>query len=82
MVETDGRELEKARIERLVKEMEPLAVIKWDESRAPTYIRFRVEVAGTILLDSSGDWKVSDTALKNNDDVKAMISATSGGRLK
>jgi len=82
MVETDERELEKARIERLIKEMEPLAVIKWDESRAPTYIRFHVEVAGTVLLDSSGDWKVSEIALKNDNDVKAKISATSGGRLK
>ena len=35
MVETDERELEKARIERLIKEREPLAVVKWDESRAP-----------------------------------------------
>ena len=81
MVETDERELEKARIERLIKEREPLAVVKWDESRAPTYIRFRVEAAGTVVLDSSGDWKVSEIALKNDNDLKAMISATSGGRL-
>jgi hypothetical protein len=82
MVETDERELQKARIERLIKEMEPLALIKWDESRAPAYIRFRVEAAGTVLLDSSGDWELPKIALKNEKDLKILISTSSGGRLK
>jgi hypothetical protein len=81
-VETDEYKIVKAIIKRLIKEMDPLATIEWDESRAPIYIRFRVEVAGTVLLESSGDWLVSDIALKKDNEVKALISATSGGKLK
>lgn len=83
MAEKDDYKIQRARIERLVKQLLPTASINWDEERVPAYIRLRVDdpVTGTILIVSSGDWHVSEIADKTDAQLVELLKSWSGGKL-
>ncbi len=83
MADKDDYRFQRARLERLIAELAPGSVVKWNESRVPTWIRLRVDdpITGAILIVSSGDWHVSEIADKSDDQVRQLLKAWSGGKL-
>jgi hypothetical protein len=84
MLDKDDYKVQRSRLESLIREMEPSAVINWDEDRSPNFIRLRVDdaVTGAILIVSSGDWHVSEIADKSDNQLRAFLSAWSANRLR
>lgn len=83
MPSKDDYAVQRARIERLIREMEQSTDIRCDEDRAPTLLRFWVShsLTGAILIPSF-DWHVSEIADKSDDELRALISALSANRLR
>ena len=82
MPEKDNYQVQRARIDRIVKEICPTCVVEYDQDRVPTWIRFRiVDGSGTVLAATSGDWHVSEIADKSDDWLRQFIKQSSAGRI-
>jgi len=79
----DDYVIQRARIERLAKEMSPNCLVEFDPDNPPTWIKLRITHAptGTILAVSSGDWHVTEIADKSDDQLRALIKSFGAGRI-
>jgi hypothetical protein len=84
MAEKDDPRIQRERIERIVKEVEPNAVVTFDGDAMPSFLKWRVThgPSGTVLLESSGDWMASEVADKSDGQLKDLLMSLSGGRLR
>jgi hypothetical protein len=84
MAERDDPRVQRERIERIVKEMEPNAEVTFDGDAMPSVLKWRVThgPSGTVLLESSGDWMASEIADKSDKELKALLNSLSAGRLR
>lgn len=83
MTDKDDYKVQRARIEKIVKELAPNAIVKYDPDKPPNYIKFRIEdsVTGTILAVSSGDWHTSEIADKSDDWLRQFIRELAAGKI-
>jgi hypothetical protein len=81
MAGKDDYLIQRDRIETLVAESWPTAVVHWDPDRVPTWIRFSVHSGSVVLLVSSGDHHVSEIADKTDDELRVLLKAWSGGKI-
>ena len=84
MAEKDNPRTQRERIERIVKEMEPNAVVTFDWDAMPSILKWRVTLGPscTVLLESSGDWMASEIADKSVGQLKDLLQSLSAGRLR
>ena len=84
MAEKDDPGIQRERIERIVKEMEPNAVVTFDGDTMPSILKWRVThgPSGTVLLESSGDRMASEIADISDRQLKALLKSLSAGRLR
>jgi hypothetical protein len=80
--EKDDYRVQRARIEKIVRELCPTCTVEYDPEKVPSWIRFRVvNSSGTILAVSSGDWESSEIADKSDDWIRQFLKQISGGKL-
>jgi hypothetical protein len=81
MIRGDDQQIQRERIELIVKELSPNAEARFDPDS--TWIRFRIvdKLSGTVLMPSSGEWKPSELGEKSDDWIRQAIGALSGGRV-
>ena len=79
----DDYRVQRARLERLVKELAPGCEVHFNPDSVPSYMRMRVDDprTGAILLVSSGDWHISEIADKSDEELKNLLRTWSGGKL-
>jgi len=79
----DDYRVQRARLERLAKELAPGCDVHFDPDHIPSFVRMRVDDSntGAILMVSSGDWHVSEIADKSDDELKQLLRAWGGGEL-
>lgn len=84
MADKDDSRIQRERIERICKEMEPKAVVTFDWDTMPSFLRWRVILGpcGTVLLESSGEWMVSEIADKSDKELKDLMKSLTAGRLR
>ena len=84
MADNDDPKVQRARIERVVKEMEPNGVVVFDPDAKPNWIKFRITHGGTgaTLVPSSGEYYWSEIADKSDQRLKGLISSLSGGKIR
>lgn len=75
--------LAQLRLTDLVAELEPNAVVEWDNTKVPTWVRMRVHhpSTGAVVIPSSGDVHVSEIVDKTDDQIRQLLKAWSGGKL-
>jgi hypothetical protein len=84
MADKDNYLIQRKRLERLINEMEPHGAVHWDESRSPHFLRLRVDhpKMRIVLVETSGDWPVSEIADKSDDQVRELIVRLSNNRIR
>ncbi len=83
MAEKDDYKVQRARIERIAKELAPNCGVEFSPDTTPDWIKFRIVDAatGTILAVSSGDWHVSEIADKSDQWLRDFIRQIGAGRI-
>ena len=83
MTDKDDYRVQRARVEEIVRELAPNAIVKFDPDKTPNWIRFRVEDSATrtILAVSSGDWDASEIADKSDDWLRQFIRDLAAGKI-
>jgi phage gpG-like protein len=84
MADKGDPKIQRERIERIAKEMEPNAVVTFDWDAMPSFLKWRVThgPTGTVLLESSGDWMASELADNSDRQLKDLLTSLSAGRLR
>ena len=79
----DDYRVQRARLERILKDLAPTATIEFHPDLPPTWIKFRMldKTTGTILAVSSGDWHVSEIADKSDSWLEQLIKQLAGGKI-
>jgi hypothetical protein len=80
--EKDDYRVQRARIERIVKELCSTCTVEYDPDRTPNWIRFRVVNSnGTLMAVTSGDREASEIADKSDSWIREYLKHISGGKL-
>lgn len=81
--EKDDYRTQRARIERISKQLVPNGLIEFDPDKPLNWIKFRIvdRVSGTVLLVSSGDWHASEIADKSDEWISSWIENLGAGRI-
>jgi hypothetical protein len=83
MAAKDDPKIQRARIERLVREMEPHSHVTFDLESEHNQIRFRVtSPTGVDLIPFSGHYMPSEIADKSDENLKALIRSLSADRIR
>jgi hypothetical protein len=84
MAEKDDPQIQRARIERIAKEMEPNVVVRFDPDAMPRIIKWRIihGPSGTVLLESSGEWLSGVIADKTDEELRMLFRSLSNYRLR
>jgi hypothetical protein len=83
MVAKDDPKIQRARIERLVHEMEPRAHVIFDFESEHDQIKFRVtSPTGVDLIPFSGHYMPSVIADKSDEELRALIRNLSADRTR
>ena len=82
--EKDDYRTQRARIEKIAKELVPNGLVEFDPDKPQDWMKFRIvdRASGIVLLVSSGDWHATEIADKSDDWIIDWIKNLSAGRIK
>jgi hypothetical protein len=81
VLEKDTYKFQRARIERISREMAPGKAIEFDETATVIKFRIRDMVAGVNLTEPSGDWFPDELADKSDDWLRKFIKQLDNGKI-
>jgi hypothetical protein len=78
----DDYSVQTARIVQAVMNLCPSCIVTFDSSRAPKWVRFRIEDGSTTLTKACPDYHVSEVADWSPEKLRQMIEALTDGLLR
>lgn len=82
MAATDEYGHQSDRIIQAVKRLCPRCAVTFDTSRAPNWIRFRIDDGSTMLTKANPDYLVSEVADWSEEKLYQIIEAVTGGLVR
>ncbi len=82
MAQQDDYGVQSARIVQAVKNLCPSCVVTFDSSRAPKWLRFRIEVGSTTFTKAHPEYHVSEVADWSDEKLRRTIEALTGGLVR
>jgi hypothetical protein len=78
----DDYGVQSGRIVQAVKNLCPSCVVTFDSSRAPKWVRFRIEDGSTTLTKTYPEYHVSEVADWSEEKLRQTIEALTGGLIR
>jgi hypothetical protein len=78
----DDYGVQRERLVQAVKNLCPSCVVTFDSSRAPNWVRFRIEDGSTTLTKAYPEYHVSEVADWSDENLRQTIEALTGGLVR
>jgi hypothetical protein len=79
MAQKDDYGLQSQRITQAVKKVCSRCTVEFDSSRAPNWLRFRIDDGSTILTKAHPEFHVSEVADWSDEKLQQIIESVTGG---